>query len=350
MKYARSDEEYIAQYDSFTVNMCRDFLKRQLIEIDPKKENTVEALKDSLKNTWVNVALEFYKAELYSKKKQTIEEWKQKDTKRDALLNSTEWRFKDITCLKCGDIMEMNFKDLEERDSIDNAKILFMFTCGKSRHNRRAFYNTGEEYVPREPNCIKCGKVTTSISTRKDDVITTMYTCEHCEHKEIDTFELSSKKVDPHYEEDKARFCLSEKEGNAALMGMANLEQYSKSQKDREDNKDMYDKIAKVEKVTILELEKRIAEAVEKNGYLRFHLKDPERSQNVELYVPFIVYDEKKDRTPLESSFWLKKRLKMVLKNTNWRLMSDGVTYKVGMLEGRLRVYDTEEEMKKLVS
>jgi hypothetical protein len=30
--------------------------------------------------------------------------------------------------------------------------------------------------------------------------------------------------------------------------------------------------------------------------------------------------------------------------------MSDGVTYKVGMLEGRLRVYDTEEEMKKLVS
>jgi hypothetical protein len=112
----------------------------------------------------------------------------------------------------------------------------------------------------------------------------------------------------------------------------------------------MYDKIAKVEKVTILEIEKRISEAVEKNGYVRFHLKDPERSQNVELCVPFIVYDEKKDRTSLESSFHLKKRLKTVLKDTNWRLMSDGVTYKVGMLEGRLRVYDTEEEMKKLVS
>lgn len=350
MKYIKTDEEYIAQYDSFTVNMCRDFLKRQLIEIDPKKEDTEKNLMDSLKNMWINVALEFYKAELYSKKKQTIEEWKQRDIRRDALLDSTEWRFKDVTCLKCGDVMVMDFKDLEEGGSLDNAKVLFMFSCGKSGHNRRAFYNTGEEYVPREPNCIKCGKVTTSTSSRKGDVITTVYSCGYCEHKEVDTFELSSKKVDPHFEEDKAKFCLSEKEGNAALMGMTNLEQYSKNQKDREDNKEMYDKIAKVEKVTILELEKRIAEAIEKNGYVRFHLKDPERSQNVELCVPFIVYDEKKDRTPLESSFHLKKRLKTVLKDTNWRLMSDGVTYKVGMLEGRLRVYDTEEEMKKLVS
>jgi hypothetical protein len=246
--------------------------------------------------------------------------------------------------------MMVDFKDLEEGDSLDNAKVLFMFSCDKSGHYKRAFYNTGEEYIPKEPNCVKCGKVTTSTSSRKGDVITTVYSCGNCEHKELDTFELSSKKVDPRFEEDKAIFCLSEKEGNAALMGMTNLEQYSKNQKDREDNKEMYDKIAKVEKVTILEIEKRISEAVEKNGYVRFHLKDPERSQNVELCVPFIVYDEKKDRTSLESSFHLKKRLKTVLKDTNWRLMSDGVTYKVGMLEGRLRVYDTEEEMKKLVS
>jgi transcription elongation factor Elf1 len=350
MKYIKSDEEYIEQYDSFTVNMCRDFLKRQLIEIDPKKEVTEETLKDSFKNVWINVGLEFYKAELYSKKKQTIEEWKQKDIRRDTLLDSTEWRFKDITCLKCGDIMEMNFKDLEERDSLDNAKVLFMFSCGKSGHHKRAFYNTGEEYIPKEPNCVKCGKVTTSTSSRKGDVITTVYLCGDCEHKEVDTFELSSNKVDPHFEEDKARFCLSEKEGNAALMGMTNLEQYSKNQKDREDNKEMYDKMAKVEKVTILELEKRIAEAVEKNGYVRFHFRDPEKSPNVEMYVPFVTYDNKKDRTSLESTHDLAKKLKGLLKGTNWRLMTDGVNYRAGILEGRLRVYDTQSELSKLVS
>lgn len=350
MTYTKSDEEYIAQYDSFTVNMCRDFLKRHLINIDKIEKDSKESLMDSLKNMWTNVGLEFYKAELYSKKKQTIDEWKHKDIRRDALLNNTEWNFKDVTCLKCGDVMSIDFKDLEERGGIDNAKVLFMFSCDKSGHHKRAFYNTNEEYIPKEPNCVKCDNITTSSSSRNGNVVTTVYLCGHCKHKETDTLNLSSKKVDPHFEEDKARFCLSEKEGNAMLIGMSNLEQYSKNQKDREDNKEMYDKIAKVEKVTILELEKRIAEAVEKNGYVRFHLKDPERSQNVELCVPFIVYDEKKDRTSLESSFHLKKRLKIVLKDTNWRLMSDGVTYKVGMLEGRLRVYDTEEEMKKLVS
>ena len=246
--------------------------------------------------------------------------------------------------------MSMDFKDLEERNGFDNAKVLFMFSCGKSGHSRRAFYNTGEEYVPREPNCIKCGKISSSTSSRKGDVITTVYICAYCGHKKTDTLDLANKKIDPYFEEYKARFCLSEKEGNAMLIGMSNLEQYSKNQKERNENKDMYDKMAKVEKITILELEKRIAETVEKKGYVRFHLKDPERSQKVELYVPFIVYDEKKGRTPLESSYQLKKHLKMVLKETNWRLMSDGVTYKVGMLEGKLRVYDTEEEMKKLVS
>jgi hypothetical protein len=46
----------------------------------------------------------------------------------------------------------------------------------------------------------------------------------------------------------------------------------------------------------------------------------------------------------------LKKVLKESLKETNWRLMTDGVDYRLGMLSGRLRAYEREEDLLGLVS
>lgn len=43
------------------------------------------------------------------------------------------------------------------------------------------------------------------------------------------------------------------------------------------------------------------------------------------------------------------KLIKTALSDTNWRLMSDGVSYRLGMLEGRLRAYEREEDLLKLV-
>jgi hypothetical protein len=60
----------------------QNFCANPELKKDISVENAMSAMMDSLKNMWVNVALEFYKAELYSKKKQTIEEWKQKDIRR----------------------------------------------------------------------------------------------------------------------------------------------------------------------------------------------------------------------------------------------------------------------------
>ncbi len=41
--------------------------------------------------------------------------------------------------------------------------------------------------------------------------------------------------------------------------------------------------------------------------------------------------------------------LKEVIKETNWRLMSEGVSYRLGVLTGRLRVYENEDDMLKLI-
>jgi hypothetical protein len=45
----------------------------------------------------------------------------------------------------------------------------------------------------------------------------------------------------------------------------------------------------------------------------------------------------------------LQKLLKEALSPTNWRLMSDGVTYRLGFLQGRLRGMEGEEKLRELL-
>jgi hypothetical protein len=45
----------------------------------------------------------------------------------------------------------------------------------------------------------------------------------------------------------------------------------------------------------------------------------------------------------------LKKLIQKALEDTNWRLMSEGISYRLGYLKGRLRAYESEEDLKKLV-
>jgi len=53
-----------------------------------------------------------------------------------------------------------------------------------------------------------------------------------------------------------------------------------------------------------------------------------------------LEYDSKKQ---------LKKVIDKTLENTNWRLMSAGVRYRVGYLNGSLRCYETEDDLIKLM-
>jgi hypothetical protein len=41
--------------------------------------------------------------------------------------------------------------------------------------------------------------------------------------------------------------------------------------------------------------------------------------------------------------------LELNLAGTNWRLMSEGVTDRLGYLQGRLKAYETEEDLLELV-
>jgi hypothetical protein len=70
---------------------------------------------------------------------------------------------------------------------------------------------------------------------------------------------------------------------------------------------------------------------------------------NKDVFLPFIVYDKQASRKDRESETKFKKLLNRALGDTNWRLMSDGVSYRLGMLSGRLRGYEREEDLLKIV-
>ena len=64
--------------------------------------------------------------------------------------------------------------------------------------------------------------------------------------------------------------------------------------------------------------------------------------------MPFSIHDAK-ERSESQSMGDLKKAITKNLQGTNWRLMSDGVDYRLGMLSGRLRGYEREEDLLELV-
>ncbi|MCH8889242.1 hypothetical protein IID26_02350 [Patescibacteria group bacterium] len=52
-----------------------------------------------------------------------------------------------------------------------------------------------------------------------------------------------------------------------------------------------------------------------------------------DLIVPFTVHEANPEREDLASSHDLKKLIKKDLEDTNWRLMSNGILYRVGKID-----------------
>lgn len=67
-----------------------------------------------------------------------------------------------------------------------------------------------------------------------------------------------------------------------------------------------------------------------------------------EVYVGFSCLDSKSERNNYDSRKTLKKLVDSALEDTNWGLMSDGISYRLGYLNGRVKAYENEEDLMKL--
>lgn len=110
----------------------------------------------------------------------------------------------------------------------------------------------------------------------------------------------------------------------------------------------IYNAIKELSKPKIAELTPLLAKPLEDAGYIEFRLDKPEIGKDV--VIGFSCLDNKTEREDYASRKDLQKLINKTLTNTNWRLMSDGVSCRLGYLNGKLRAYENEEDLLKLVS
>ena len=354
MEYLRPRQEYVDLYDQLTVERCRN-LERSSLNINEqivakgKKIDKKEQQRAILAAH--NLFLYFVKGEEYERKERTIEEWMERDRVKDELLASADAK-QTIRCLTCQQLMTPTLKQLYDwGDGPD--RVLITYDCPDKHLPRRSFFHNGEEYVRKPRLCPKCNGTLKVEHTRKGQMITTTETCTGCSYLTTDTLDLrpSKQKIDKDFAKDRKRFCLSEKEGQEFIRFKASMEDMKKfmqKHEEREKNKETYDEVEKIQKLTVVQLEGLLTPIFEKEGYTRLQFGAPDMGKD--LYLPFTTYDTKPDRKDRDSSYTLQKTAKKALESTNWRLMSDGISYRSGILTGRFRAYEREEDLLKLVS
>jgi hypothetical protein len=285
--------------------MEKNFLEDELPEENRKKMSEEE--QKSFKEKIANVAVYFYKGERYRNKDESIRKWMEDDRKRDELLeNATIPR--RITCPKCFKPMEGFSRHLEFWSENKTDRVLFFLAC-KDCKEKRFIYDNGEEYESKPTLCPKCNRPEEASDKKEGNIITITYSCSSCGNSRIETMDLNKKEekkeeIDPDFNKDRQRFCLSEEEGTKYVQNTNLMIQLGKEMKEREENKEYYAQVAKIKKLTIVEVEKLLNETLATKGYTHIELAKPEFARNV--IVAFTVQDSLSGRKEYDSKNTLK--------------------------------------------
>lgn len=288
----------------------------------------------------------------YQEREATIAEWITRDEAKDVQVSDARLSEEPYChhCSKHG--LRITDKSLMHRGDTykhdDPEEVLFMLECPHCNKNS-AFWEDGTAWKPKPTLCPKCSAEVTHKTTKTRKAITFIYLCPSCKHSYKDKMELADKKENPDldYEKDRVHYCLQDKEFRDKLTeikrGLEDMARLGKEFKERSDNKNLYDAVKEIKKPKIAELIPLLSEPLEKAGYIEFHLDKPEMGRDV--FIGFSCLDNKSGRDDNDSRKTLKRLVDDILKDTNWRLMSDGIAYRLGYLNGRLRSYERDEDL-----
>lgn len=351
-KHLKSKQEYIDRYDRMVVEDCR---WRENFHKNYKDEEYSDKMPSGI-GLISKIALYYdlllTTVDWYQKKEKVIKEWMNDDERKDNLLEHARPP-ENIRCLMCRSLTTVTDKILYDIDKDKEYRVLFIYDCLKGCKSRRCFYDNGEEYLIKPVPCPQCQSALKRTSERVEDKkIVTINTCQKCPYTEKDEIDLTVKEEtpDPDYEKDRARFCLNEEAAKKPLEEKWRLEQMGRlveSWKEREKHKDIYDAVAKIKKLTIAELQNLLNPIIQKAQYIKFEFGKPEIQRDV--VIEFSLQDAKQGRSEYDSKRELQKLINSLLTGTNWHLMSQGVSYRLGFLSGKLRGTEGEENLAKLV-
>lgn len=341
-KYLQNRSYYEKLYDKQTIEEC---LSTADTYRSIKKTNNKKKDKELKRAYWVFI--EIIKLERAGRRNETITRWMEEDEKKyDRVSNAVAPR---VSCVNCDDkkLREESRSSMDKNDDVES--ILFMLACDAC-DKKQAYWENGEPWKY-DPRCVKCGEKVVVTDDDSDQLLTSVHKCLHCGHEEnieIDLSEKTEKEEDKkEFERLRAECCVSESDGESFLRSMKDIAKITKDIEERESHKDLYDAVEKIKKLKVSELEKLLSDVLKKNEYDHLNFLPPEIGRNV--VIPFTAQDNKKDREEFDSRMELTRIIQKDLKKTNWRLMSDGIAYRMGILQGRLRGYEGENKVVELL-
>lgn len=350
-QYLKDHTYYNELYDKFTIGECQRLENNpypgDISKLKGKEKKVANLKRETFLKLVMPVLMVFLKAERAAKKSGVISEWMERDKAKDKKI-SDAIEPQGVRCLGCSSTL----KNCISRDLMDNhqgkEEILFMFECDKCG-KRRSYWENGKEWEYK-PTCVKCKAEVQASKTKKGNTIITKYICSKCGYVETDVFDLDSNRdqVDPDFEAKRKKYCISELEGRETMMQAEEMKKLVDEWKDKDKNKKLYEAADNIKKITISELQNLLDPIIEKSGYAKLEFEKPKIEKNV--ILEFSLQDIKSGRDKNNSTYDLQRLLKKTLEDTNWRLMSDGVNYRLGFLTGRLKGFESEEDILELVS
>jgi hypothetical protein len=357
---------YEERYDKTTVAICRDReeMVHKFLGERPPLNSQGEAEADS---GYYQYSLMYFHlveevaGERWQEREETIRNWMAGDEAKDLrLANATPATVP--YCRSCGEDMQITHRSYLHRErgkKADEEDILFMFDC-KSCNKRMASWQDGTEWKPPQARCESCGRPVDEIDKRRGNVLTTSYTCEGCGHSHKSTMQFGASvkaapAPDPGFKLDRRRFCFDAATGQKFLARKAHMERIREALEKASGGgagsaqtiDPVADAAAAISRLKVAQVADLLAKAAAKARYTEFKLG--ELQVGPELAIPFSCLDNQPERGDYDSRTRLKKLITTALADTNWRLMSDGIHHRLGYLSGRLRAYESEEDLRKLV-
>ena len=362
-QYLKSREHYEDLYDEHTVDRCRwyrDF-KPNFDEMpdsdfkDIKKTPKNTEILREIKTNWAGLVGElstwFYAAERFNQKSSTIDEWMRRDREHDEQISKIE----PPDHVRCRECLSTDLR-LISKDEYWRAdkrhQMLFMYKCNKCDTNT-AFYETGEQHHVKPTLCPNCqhDKQTFTREETKNK-ITINYTCAACAHtwtEELDLTPDKPEKPDPNYLADRKLYCYSDKVREWAknsLHARYSMPDLSPGKNNAGASEEIKTLLAKIERRTIAQVADKLTKSLARAGYRDFQLGQPDMGKQV--VVPFNVIDGNA-RSEDDSRFNLYKLISKQLDSSNWRLVRSSLTYRMGYLTGKLKGYESDEDLRVLV-
>lgn len=225
----------------------------------------------------------------------------------------------------------------------DDLNLQFIFSCGNGTKHNQIILSNGQPYKANVRRCPYCNGEIDTIVKKTKYKITAKERCTKCTWSDVMIFDLpkhNDKKIQPINEDDRKKYC-TDFVGRRDFI--EDLESIAKINLN-ENKGDGYD-VKNVEKINLPKVEERLTKVIEHKGFIKLLFEQPKISGNVT--VKFSVQDPT-DRPAEKSIKLLKKTIADELFPTNWRLMTTGISYRLGYLDGQIKGVDLKEDLIKI--